>query len=159
MNKPFLQIKRQDIFSRGSKQQALYDILVNLVYLHLNKKRLIFSLNFIYKNHIRFLELLLMKLVASTKLFTIWYKANLIYFHINKIQSTTREKFFQRIAMCKNLINEVNRNVISLENFVFSDESTFYLNSFVNKHNYRYWSNSLGILENPNMQGNQSLQE
>ena len=46
---------------------------------------------------------------------------------------TPPEDIAQSIAMCENLINEITRNVISLENFVFSDESTLYLNGFVKR--------------------------
>jgi len=36
--------------------------------------------------------------------------------------------------MCENIINEINRNITSLENFVFLDESAFHLNGLLNKH-------------------------
>lgn len=59
-------------------------------------------------------------------------------------QELSEDDFDRRVEFCERMTAAINDNAIQVKNICFSDESTFYLNGFVNKHNCRYWSN-----ENP----------
>lgn len=70
-------------------------------------------------------------------------------FHPYKIQihhELTEDDFDRRIEFCEIMTAMINMNPNALKNICFSDECTFYLSGFVNKHNCRYWSD-----ENPHI--------
>lgn len=46
----------------------------------------------------------------------------------------------RRMQFCQVMMDAINGNNMLMNSIVFSDESTFCLNGFVNKHNCRYWS-------------------
>nr|XP_022918112.1 uncharacterized protein LOC111427283 [Onthophagus taurus] len=70
-------------------------------------------------------------------------------FHPYKLkihQELTEDDFDRRIQFCEEVTTIINNNNVFVKNICFSDECTFSLNGFVNKHNCRYWSN-----ENPHL--------
>ena len=54
-------------------------------------------------------------------------------------QELHEEDLASRVAMSETLINRIDSDSYFLKNLIFSDESKFYLNSVVNRHNYRIW--------------------
>lgn len=54
------------------------------------------------------------------------------------VQQIYEEDMQDRVEMCQTLIPMLEDKTIQ-DNMFFSDESTFYLNGFVSKHNIRYW--------------------
>lgn len=66
-------------------------------------------------------------------------------FHPYKMQikqALAEDDFDRRIQFCELMIERIAENDQLLKNICFSDESTFFLNGCVNKHNVRYWSDS-----------------
>lgn len=75
--------------------------------------------------------------------------AKLHKFHPYQMQichELNEDDFDRRIEFCEQMTGMINNNNEILKNTCFSDECTFYLNGFVNRHNSRYWSN-----ENPHI--------
>src|SRR6202042_2167310 len=70
-------------------------------------------------------------------------------FKMKILQELTEDDFDRRVEFCEQMTAAINDNTIQVKNICFSDECTFYLNGFVNKHNCRYWSNenSLAFVE------------
>lgn len=56
------------------------------------------------------------------------------------------DDFDRRSEFCEQMIRMIDASNEIVKNICFSDECTFYLNGFVNKHNNRYWSD-----ENPHI--------
>lgn len=48
----------------------------------------------------------------------------------------------RRLQFCEQMSQMITNNKISVKNICFSDECSFFLNGFVNKHNCRYWSDT-----------------
>lgn len=64
------------------------------------------------------------------------------HFHPYKVQlhqELNEDDPDRRMQFCQEMMDRINGNNI-MNNIVFSDESTFCLNGFVNRHNCRYWS-------------------
>ena len=61
-------------------------------------------------------------------------KPHKVYF----AQKLYEEDFQDRVEMCRTLLPMLQDTEIQ-ENVLFSDEATFYVNRFVNKHNIIYW--------------------
>jgi hypothetical protein len=62
-----------------------------------------------------------------------------------KLQVTQKlegEDFSHRVAMCEELLEKIDSDHLFLENLIFSDEATFYLDGLVNRHNCRIWGSS-----------------
>lgn len=61
-------------------------------------------------------------------------------------QQLSEDDYDRRIQFCEEITRKITDNPNLLKNICFSDESTFFLNGFVNRHNCRYWNN-----ENPHV--------
>ncbi|KAJ4434512.1 hypothetical protein ANN_23074 [Periplaneta americana] len=46
----------------------------------------------------------------------------------------------RRMQFCELMMERINNNPTFLRQIIFSDEATFCLTGFVNRHNCRYWS-------------------
>ena len=62
-------------------------------------------------------------------------------YKVQFVQELYEEDMLGKFEMCKTLIPMLEDNQIQ-QNLFFSDETTFYLNGLVNKHNVRYWSDT-----------------
>lgn len=70
-------------------------------------------------------------------------------FHPYKLQihqELGEDDYDRRVEFCEVMTNMINNNRNLIKNICFSDECTFFLHGFVNKHNCRYWSD-----ENPHI--------
>ncbi|XP_018373143.1 PREDICTED: uncharacterized protein LOC108767664 [Trachymyrmex cornetzi] len=68
-------------------------------------------------------------------------------FHPYKIhlaQKLCEDEFDRRIEFCESMMLNIDRNLLFVDDIIFSDEATFELIGNVNRHNCRYWSD-----ENP----------
>ena len=66
-------------------------------------------------------------------------------FHPYKIKilhELYEDDFDRRIEFCERMVEIEAANGDQIKNICFSDECTFFINGFVNKHNCRYWSNN-----------------
>lgn len=59
-------------------------------------------------------------------------------YKVQFVQKLYEEDFEDRVEMCRTLIPML-QDPNTQENIFFSDEATFHLSGFVNKHNIRYW--------------------
>lgn len=69
---------------------------------------------------------------------------NINKFHPYKMkvcQELSEDDFDRRIELCEQMTTIINNNNEFLKNICFTDECTFYVNGFVNKHNCIYWNN------------------
>lgn len=69
----------------------------------------------------------------------------LIKFHpykVHLVQELNEDDPDRRIEFCELMMDLNDRDQNFFYNIVFSDECTFTLNSEVNRHNYRYWSDT-----------------
>lgn len=57
-------------------------------------------------------------------------------------QKLAKDDFDRRIPFCELMTERIAEHDQFLKNICFSDESSFSLNGFVNKHNVRCWSDS-----------------
>lgn len=74
-------------------------------------------------------------------------KMNKFYpYKLKPVQELSEDDFDRRIEFCEIMTEKINQNEININNVCFSDECTFYLNGFVNRHNCRYWDS-----ENPHL--------
>jgi len=64
---------------------------------------------------------------------------NLFPYKIQTIQAMEEEDCALRVSMCETLLTKINADSEFIHNLIFSDESTFYLNGMVNRHNCRIW--------------------
>lgn len=62
------------------------------------------------------------------------------------LQQLSEDDYDRRIEFCEIMTARIQNDPNLIQNICFSDESTFFLNGFVNKHNCRYWDN-----ENPHL--------
>lgn len=67
-------------------------------------------------------------------------------YKISILQQLSEDDYDRRIEFCEILTARIQNDPNLIKNICFSDESTFFLNGFVNKHNCRYWDN-----ENPHL--------
>ena len=58
------------------------------------------------------------------------------------VQELNEDDPDRRIEFCETMMEMITQNPIFLQNIVFSDEATFQLNGEVNRHNFRYWSDT-----------------
>jgi len=65
-------------------------------------------------------------------------------YKIKILQELYEDDFDRRIVFCETMTAKIQNEENFLKNICFSDECSFFLNGFVNKHNCRYWSD-----ENP----------
>lgn len=65
-------------------------------------------------------------------------------YKVQLVQELNEDDPDRRMQFCQEMMDINNRNVNFVNNIMFSDEATFYLNGFINRHNCRYWAN-----ENP----------
>ena len=56
------------------------------------------------------------------------------------LQELTEDDPDRRLQFCEQIMDLLERNVLNVENVLFSDESTFTLNGEVNRQNCRYWA-------------------
>lgn len=68
------------------------------------------------------------------------------------MQSLTSQNFASRFIFAKLVKTKIDRREININRVWFSDESFFYLNGYVNKQNFCFWSS-----EHPNVAVSQSL--
>lgn len=67
-------------------------------------------------------------------------------YKIQILQQLSEDDYDRRIEFCETMTQMIQADRNFVKNVCFSDESTFFLNGFVNKHNCRYWDN-----ENPHL--------
>lgn len=58
------------------------------------------------------------------------------------VQALSEDDFDRRVEFCEYMMERCNNEADFVNNIIFSDEATFYLNGTVNRHNCRYWSDS-----------------
>lgn len=63
-------------------------------------------------------------------------------YKIHLVQQLNEDDFDRRLEFCEIMTARITADQNFLFNICFSDECTFYLNSTVNRHNCRYWSDS-----------------
>lgn len=63
-------------------------------------------------------------------------------YKIQIFHQLSEDDFDRRIQFCEEMSQKITEDPYLLQNICFSDESTFFLNGFVNKHNCRYWDNT-----------------
>ena len=63
-------------------------------------------------------------------------------YKIQMFQQLCEDDCDRRIQFCEEMSQKITEDPNLLKNICFSDESTFFLNGFVNKHNCRYWDNT-----------------
>jgi hypothetical protein len=64
-------------------------------------------------------------------------------FHAYKLrtrQALSSEDKATRVRRCKDLLGHIERHITFLNSCMFSDEAHFHLSGYVNRQNYRYWS-------------------
>lgn len=61
-------------------------------------------------------------------------------YKITILQELTEDDPDRRLQFCEQMMDLLDRNVLQIENVLFSDESTFMLNGEVNRQNCRYWA-------------------
>lgn len=61
-------------------------------------------------------------------------------YKMHLLHELTEDDFDRRIEFCEVFMNKLTQNLDFTHNVLFSDESTFWLNGSVNRHNCRYWS-------------------
>ena len=54
-------------------------------------------------------------------------------------QELYEEDHALRVSMAETLLEKISNEIDFLENIIFSDESTFFVNGVVNRHNCRVW--------------------
>lgn len=72
-----------------------------------------------------------------------------LHFHpykIQMVQSLNPGDYQKRIRFCENMLGRLEENDDQINNLWMSDEAHFHLSGFVNKQNFRYWSD-----ENPRL--------
>lgn len=75
-------------------------------------------------------------------------------FHVQLLQELVPEDFLNRTTFCQWIQQNVNEDPTFVETILFTDESTFHKNGFVNTHNFHYYSD-----ENPHyFRGHKSQQ-
>ena len=57
-------------------------------------------------------------------------------------QQLCEDDFDRRIQFCEDMSQKITDDPNLVKNICFTDESTYFLNGFVNKHNCRYWDNT-----------------
>jgi len=67
-------------------------------------------------------------------------------YKIQILHELNEDDYDRRIEFCELMCQRINEDHNLIKNICFSDESSFFLNGFVNKHNCRYWDN-----ENPQL--------
>lgn len=81
---------------------------------------------------------------STTSVFRILHKHKYHPYKIKLVHELNEDDFDRRLEFCELFSNRIENNEHLLYNICFSDESTFFLNGYVNKHNCRFWSD-----ENP----------
>ena len=66
-------------------------------------------------------------------------KEKLFPYKLQMTQKLYEEDHALRVAMAEKLLEKISSDIDFLENVIFSDESTFYVNGVVNRHNCRIW--------------------
>lgn len=61
-------------------------------------------------------------------------------YKIQLVQELSDDDYDRRLEFCENMMELCNANPNFIRQIMFSDESTFYLNGNVNRHNCRYWA-------------------
>lgn len=61
-------------------------------------------------------------------------------YKVQLVQELSEDDFDRRMDFCERLMDICNNDRNFIQNLIFSDEATFYLNGMVNRHNCRYWS-------------------
>jgi len=67
---------------------------------------------------------------------------NFFPYKIQHFQELGEDDYDRRIQFCELMTERINAQPNFLKNICFSDEASFFLNGFVNKHNCRYWDNT-----------------
>ncbi|MVN23873.1 DUF4817 domain-containing protein, partial [Staphylococcus aureus] len=67
-------------------------------------------------------------------------------YHVQLHQELLYADFEKRVRFCNWAMNKIRRNEYFFNNILWSDESTFHKNGFVNRHNYHYYAT-----ENPHL--------
>lgn len=78
--------------------------------------------------------------VSHTTVLKCLHKEKLHPYKMMFVQELTEDDPDRRVQFCEEIMNKLDRNVVSLDSIVFSDESTFTLNGELNRQNCRYWS-------------------
>lgn len=66
-------------------------------------------------------------------------------YKVQLVQELVADDFDRRLQFCEIMRNAFGQNPDFVNNILFSDEATFMLNGYVNRHNCRYWAQ-----KNPN---------
>lgn len=61
-------------------------------------------------------------------------------YKIRLVQELSEDDYDRRLQFCEIMMERCNANPDFVPQIVFSDESTFFLNGTVNRHNCRYWA-------------------
>lgn len=61
-------------------------------------------------------------------------------YHMQLHQELIAADFLKRVQFCRTIQNKITENARFLNSIMFTDESTFHRNGFVNRHNYHYYS-------------------
>lgn len=61
-------------------------------------------------------------------------------YKIKLVQELNEDDYDRRLEFCEEMETMINGEADLLDRICFSDESTFFLNGLVNRHNCRYWS-------------------
>lgn len=75
---------------------------------------------------------------------SVWKILHMHKFHpykVHLVQKLGGEDFNRRLDFCE-VMEEMIRDPIFKSHICFSDEATFHLNGYVNRHNLRYWCDS-----------------
>ena len=67
-------------------------------------------------------------------------------YKIQILHELNEDDYDRRIEFCESMCQRIDEDPHLIKNICFSDESTFFLNGIVNRHNCRYWDN-----ENPHI--------
>ena len=100
------------------------------------------SKRFLRRDQLRPLDLSLTKLVEVIRLSianVIRKKEKLLPYNLQMTQKLYEEDHAFRVAMAENLLEKISSDIDFVKNVIFSDESTFYVNGVVNRHNCRIW--------------------
>lgn len=62
-------------------------------------------------------------------------------YKIQLLQQLAEDDYDRRIEFCEIVTERANEDHNFIKNICFTDEASFFLNGFVNKHNCRYWDN------------------
>ena len=73
-------------------------------------------------------------------------------YQVQSIKNLTTQNFASRLVFARMVKTKIDRHEININRVWFSNEAHFYLNGYVNKQNYCFWSS-----ENSNVAVSRSL--